>query len=51
MGYPEQPVCRNMEYVKIRRYKCRKCGQFFKDYYWPEAKRVCAKCAKAKGQS
>ena len=49
MGFPEQPITRVMKYGKIRRYKCRKCGRTFSDYWLPEEKRVCARCA-AKGK-
>ena len=45
MGFPEQPVTRKMLYGKLRRYTCRKCGVKFKDYWLPEDKRVCPRCA------
>lgn len=46
MGYPEQPITKAMKYGKVRRYRCRKCGRTFKDYYLPEDKRVCARCVR-----
>jgi len=46
MGYPEQPVTRKMLYGRLRTYTCRKCGRKFKDYYLPEEKRVCPRCAR-----
>ena len=50
MGVREQPITRAMKYGKIRRYKCRLCGRTFNDYYLPEDKRVCTRCAaKAEG--
>ena len=50
MGFPEQPITREMKYGKIRRYKCHLCGRTFNDYYLPEEKRLCARCtAKGKG--
>lgn len=45
----EQPITNRMKYGKLRRYKCRLCGRIFKDYYLPEDKRVCPRCA-AKGK-
>ncbi|HUV53496.1 MAG TPA: hypothetical protein VMW64_10560 [Dehalococcoidia bacterium] len=45
MGVREQPVTNRMKYGKLRRYTCRKCGRTFKDYYLPEDKRVCTRCA------
>ncbi|GAJ24435.1 unnamed protein product, partial [marine sediment metagenome] len=48
MGVREQPITRAMKYGKLRCYKCRVCGRTFKDYYLPEEKRVCTRCA-AKG--
>jgi len=50
MGVREQPITRAMKYGRLRRYKCRGCGQTFKDYYLPEEERVCPKCvAKREG--
>ena len=46
MGMREQPVTRVMKYGKLRRYKCRRCGKLFRDYYLPEDKRVCTRCAR-----
>ena len=43
MGVREQPISRATKY-KVRRYRCRKCGRTFKDYYLPEEKRVCTRC-------
>jgi len=34
-----------MKYGRLRRYTCRSCGAKFKDYYLPEDKRVCPRCA------
>ncbi|MBA7579246.1 hypothetical protein ES708_21115 [subsurface metagenome] len=45
MGFPEQPITREMKYGKIRRYKCRVCGRTFNDYWLREEKRVCTRCA------
>lgn len=45
MGYPEQPITNRMKYGRLRVYKCRVCDRTFKDYYLPEEKRVCARCA------
>ncbi len=45
MGVKEQPIIRVMKYGRLRRYKCRVCGRTFKDYYLPEDKRVCPRCA------
>ena len=49
MGYRQQPP--QKEYGSVRNYKCRKCGRVFKDWYLPEEKRVCTRCAEHKGQS
>ena len=48
MGVREQPITRVMIYGKLRNYKCRVCGRLFRDYYLPEEKRVCTKCAAEK---
>ena len=45
MGVREQPVTNRMKYGRLRRYKCRVCGGTFKDYYLPEDKRLCTRCA------
>ena len=45
MGVKEQPITMVMKYGKVRRYTCRVCGRSFKDYYLPEEKRVCPRCA------
>ncbi|MBA7549308.1 hypothetical protein ES705_41787 [subsurface metagenome] len=45
MGMREQPTTNRMKYGRLRRYKCRMCGRTFKDYYLPEDKRVCTRCA------
>ena len=44
MGVKEQPITRVTKY-KVRRYRCRVCGRTFKDYYLPEDKRLCPRCA------
>jgi len=44
MGVREQPITKAMKYGKLYRYKCRMCGRIFKDYWLPEAKRLCPKC-------
>jgi len=45
MGVREQPVTNRMKYGGLRRYTCRSCGAKFRDYYLPEDKRVCTRCA------
>jgi len=45
MGVREQPITRVTKYGKLSRYTCRVCGRTFKDYYLPEDKRVCTRCA------
>ena len=51
VGFPEQPITNRMKYGKVRKYKCRRCGRVFKDYYLPEEKRVCVRCAEKNEQS
>ena len=43
VGYREEPP--RKEYGSLRAYKCRRCGEKFKDYYLPEKKRICPRCA------
>jgi len=45
MGVRDQPITNRMKYGSLRRYKCRLCGRTFKDYYLPEDKRLCTRCA------
>lgn len=50
MGVREQSITNRMKYGRLWRYKCRVCGQPFRDYYLPEDKRVCTRRCAAKGE-
>ena len=49
MGYPEQPVTKKMIYGRLRKYRCRRYGRIFKDYWLPEDNRVCPRCIEQNG--
>jgi len=44
MGFAPEEKNKHL-YGKLRRYKCRVCGNYYKDYYSPPENRLCSSCS------